>query len=108
MYRASVELAIAMAATDAEKSGLQPVLAAARALDDEERTFPDRIAANKALRGEGPTKLSRRKRDEVDGLARDAEAAAAEQLARFADLPNARAILASLKGGLDADVAFWS
>jgi hypothetical protein len=108
MYRASVELAITKASSAAEKSALLPVLSAARALDEEERTFPDRIEANKALRGEGPTKLSRRKRKDVDAYAEDARVAGAEQLAQFSELESAASILSCLKAGLDADIAFWS
>lgn len=108
MYGASIELAISKARDDAEREALRPVLAAAIALDAEERTFPARIDANKALRGEGPTKLSKRKRAEVDSYAEDARELEAQQLGQFAEMNTASEILACLAAGLAGDIVFWS
>jgi hypothetical protein len=107
MFRPIVELAISKASCDLEVAALNSVLEAAIALDEEERTIGDRIDANKALRGEGPTRLSKRTRSEVDSYASDADAFQAQQLEEFAGFERSSTIIACLAPGLQADVAFW-
>ena len=108
MMEPFVKLALARAASDAERIALEPVAVAARALDAEERSFPSRIAENKARRGEGPTKLSKKRQAEVDGYATDADAMDAGLLAQFEGLASAASVVRCLKTALDGDVAFWS
>jgi len=107
MFRPFVELAISKASSDSEIAALNHVLEAATVLDEEERTFGNRMNANKALRGEGPTKLSKRKRSEVGSYAADANELEAQQLKDFASFERGAAIIASLAPSLRADIEFW-
>lgn len=107
MFKPIVELAISKASCEPEVAALNSVLDAVIVLDEEERTLGDRIDANKALRGEGPTKLSRRKRSEVDSYASDADESQAQQLKEFAGFERSSTIIACLAPGLQADVTFW-
>ena len=107
MYQRLIELAVSKASSNAEFDALRRVLFAAVAVDEEDRTFAERIDANKALRGEAPTKLSKRKKAEVDGYAADANELEAQQLAEFSSLESAESVVFCLKMALDGDVRFW-
>jgi hypothetical protein len=107
MYQHLIELSVSKAATDAESDVLRDVLVAAIAVDEEERKFSDRINTNKALRGEAPTKLSKRKKAEIDGYAADAREMEAQQVAEFSGFDSAQSIVYCLKTALDGDVKFW-
>ena len=72
-----------------------------------DRTFIDRINANKAARGEGPTKLSKAKREKIAQYVQDA-AEADEQLTRdFAKMQSGEIIVEALIAGLETEIAFW-
>ena len=108
MFERCIQLAVSKAATDGELAALHPIAAIASELDEQERTFEARINASKAARGEGPTKVSKAKRQEIDQYAADAVEIAAEQLKEFAALDNAWTIIFALHMGLDSDTKFWS
>jgi hypothetical protein len=108
MFARYIEIAADKASSEDEREALRAVLAAARRLDEQDRTFESRINASKAARGEGPTKLSKAKRREVDQYAADAAELADEQLQIFATLDHAREVVVALHAGLKADVRFWS
>jgi len=108
MFERYIELAASKAATDEELTTLRQIIVIASELDVQERTFETRINANKAARGEDPTKLSKAKREEIDQYAADATEMAAEQLKQFAALDSAWEIVFALHRGLDTDVKFWS
>ena len=108
MFEQYIKLAVSKAATDVEVAALHPITAVASELDEQERTFEARINASKAARGEGPTKVSKAKQQELEQFAADAKEMAAEQLNEFAALDNAREIVFALHMGLDSDTGFWS
>lgn len=108
MFERYIQLAVSKTTTDEELAALHPIVAIASELDKQERTFEARINASKAARGEGPTKVSKAKRQEIDQYAADAMEMAAEQLKEFALLDNAWAIIFTLHIGLDSDAKFWS
>jgi predicted nucleic acid-binding Zn-ribbon protein len=108
MFSRYIEVAAAKASSEEERESLRAIQAAASRLDEQERTFEARINASKAARGEGPTKLSKAKRREVDQYAADAAEMADEQLRTFSALDHAREVITALHGGLRADVRFWS
>jgi hypothetical protein len=103
-----VRIAVAKAGSSNEASALDAVAEAARLLDDEERTFPARIAGNQALREEGPPKYSKRKQAQIDSYAADAEEMDASLVESLAALGSAASVIFGLKFALDQDVAFWS
>ncbi len=107
MFERSIRLAASKAATQDEQDALAPVIVLAHELDEQERGFEARIEASKAARGEGPVRLSRSKREEVDRYAADAAEMAAQQLEVYETL-GASGIVFALHMGLDSDVAFWS
>ena len=108
MFQHFIELALSKASSSVESAALRPVLVAAISLDEEERTFGDRIDANKALRGETSTKLSKRKRSEVDGYTSDALKLEAQQLKEYSTFESSSSIIYCIKTALDGDVSFWS
>jgi len=108
MFERCIQLAISKAATDGECAALHSMVAIASELDEQERSFEARINASKAARGEGPTKVSKAKRQEIDQYAADATEIAAEQLKEFAALDNAWTIIFALHIGLESDTKFWS
>ena len=108
MFELLVKLAASKAANAAEADALVKVASFARRADEEERTFGERINHNKSLRGEPPTKISKRKQAEIDSYAADAEQLAASQLLQFESFESASSIIHCLKMALDQDVSFWS
>ena len=108
MFERCIQLAVSKAATDGECAALHPLVAIGSELDEQERSFEARINASKAARGEGPTKVSKAKRQEINQYAADAMEIAAEQWKEFAALDNARTIVFALHMGLESDTKFWS
>jgi hypothetical protein len=108
VYERYLEIAASKATSEAERDTLRGVVAVAAKLDEQERNFESRINASKAARGEGPTRMSKAKRQEVDQYAADAEELADERLREFAALDRARDIALALRAGLRMDVQFWS
>lgn len=108
MFRRHIELAISKAQSDAQRDALHPIVLIAAALDEQEQTFEARMNASKAARGEGPTRLSKSKRSEVDRYAADAREMGEEQLREFAELDDPWLIVFSLHAGMVHDVDFWS
>ena len=108
MFESSIRLALAKSGSSAESEALRAVLSAAVDLDREERDFGRRVDENKASRGEAPTKLSKRRRSEVDLYSKDADALTAHQLAEFERMGNAKLIILCLHTALQSDVLLWS
>ena len=100
---------IAMSKAPDEKTraallAMQPVF---EAVVNFNATFVERIEASKTARGEGPTKLSKKKKQEVSGYERDAiemESKHTENLKRF---ERADTIIRILYSGLESDVKSW-
>ena len=107
MFQPFVELAISKGTTREEVDALASVLRAAIELDDEERSFEGRINTNKALRGDHPTKQSRRGKASVDAYTTDAAALEAQQLEEFCAFASGSEILGCLAPALSNDIAFW-
>ena len=107
MFEPLIQLAVSKTSSPAERAALQAVLEAAVALDNEERTFGARVDVNKALRGEAPTKLSKRKKAEIDGYAADASEMEAQQLKEFAEFDSGSSIISCLHMALGPDVKLW-
>ena len=101
-------LAATKAASELERQRLETVIQAARQHQAVADAFESRINASKALRGEGPTRVSRGQRAELDALARDAERGQAEVLEHMAQVDSAAEILAAVLPALEDDVAFWA
>lgn len=108
MFSAAIRIAKAKASAPEEFQALEKVLAKAEALDRIEAAFEAKINASKAERGEGPTKLSRARREQLSALADDQVALQAGQLVAFEASTSASEIVTALKTGLRADLQFWS
>ena len=91
-----------------ELRALENVLAKAEALGRIEAAFEAKINASKAARGEGPTSLSRAKREQVNDFANDQAELQAQQLIAFEASNSANEIVTALKAGLRHDVQFWA
>jgi hypothetical protein len=74
---------------------------------DLDRTFEKRINASKAARGEKPTKLSKAKREEIDGYEKDAEEIEEKLTRDFASM-SGETIIWVLSTALEPHVQFWS
>lgn len=94
-------------ASPAESGALQEVLRLAQALDEVETGFEAKINASKARRSEGPTKLPKARRAQVEGYAADAAEMERQQQVELAAMPCARDVIEVLHYGLQSDVAFW-
>lgn len=102
-------LRIAIAKTSAGKRcTLENVLRKAESLESIESTFETRINASKASRGEGPTRLSTAKREQLQELSADGATLQAQQLLLFEAECSATEILVALHSGLATDLKFWS
>ena len=108
MFSPALRIAIGKASAPEEVRALENALAKADALARIEAAFEAKINASKAARGEGPTKLSRAKREELSDLAEDQKALLAQQLVEFDALTSANEIVTALKAGLRSDLQFWS
>ncbi len=108
MYKRYIELAASKAATDEELEVLRSIIDIASELDEQELTFEARINANKAARGESPTRLSKAKLQEIDQYATDAMEIENKQPGEFKTFSCAQPIIFALHMGLDSDVKFWS
>lgn len=86
------------------------MLEALRSLFDQvcelDRTFVDRINANKAARGEAPTKLRKAKREEITQYEKDAVELDQNLTHDFAKI-SAESIVSALKSGLETEITFW-
>jgi hypothetical protein len=107
MFSSALRIAIGQASAPDESRALERALEKADALGRIEADFEARIAASKAARGEGPTRLSRAKQEQLSGFAADQAELQAQQMAAFEALTS-REIVAALKAGLRTDLQFWS
>ena len=108
MLAPSLQVAFTKANTGQEQRLLKGLVALATRLDRVEADFERKINANKALRGEAPTKLTRAKREQLAQLAVDERELEAEQLVHLEALPSARDIVDALRPAIEHDVQFWS
>jgi hypothetical protein len=108
MFSSALRIAIEKASTPEESRALEAALAKANALSDIEAAFETKINASKAARGEGPTKLSRAKREQLSEFADDQAALQVQQRVAFEAATSAMEIVNSLRAGLRSDVEFWS
>lgn len=108
MFAPCVEVALAKAKTPAAIQALAHARDLAAKLDALEAEFETKINQSKSLRGEGPTKLRKAKRQQVAELARDAQEMEVEQRAELRGLATAREVVSALQVGLQSDVDFWS
>ncbi len=108
MFVPALRVAMDKAEAPDERRALENALGKAEALACVEAGFETRINASKAARGEGPTKLSRAKREQLDELSNDQKELQAEQMTAFDAATSAGEIVAALKAGLRTDVKFWS
>ena len=108
MFVPALRIAMTKVKTPEQSRAIEIALSKAEALADIEAAFEQKIDASKAARGEGPTRLSRAKQEQVNGLSKDQADLQAEQLAAFDAANTAGEIVTALKAGLGADVQFWS
>lgn len=102
-----VRIAATKARSAAEREALDCIVSLAERLDELELGFETRINASKARRGEGPTKVSSARREQLQQLAADEKQLEAEQLVQFQAMERAVDILAALHSGMESDVGFW-
>lgn len=76
----------------------------AHALATVEASFPERINANKAKRGESPTKLSRKKADDLRALDQDQIDIDQEVYEDFSKVDSPSPILAAMAYALEQDI----
>jgi len=108
MFRRCLELAVTKAGSDARRNALLPIVPIAAELDGQEWSFEARINAAKAARGEGPTKLSKKKREEIDQYALDAKEIEEAQIKEFSAADDPWLIVFALHMALENDIGFWS
>ena len=70
------------------------------------QSFVDRINTNKAARGEGPTRLPKRKREELGQYESDRIEGERDLTQSFAKL-HGSSIIAAMSEGLETDLKFW-
>lgn len=104
MKAAFVRIARSKTSDPGALAALADVEAAAQAFEDAEASFPDRINAGKALRGEPPTRLSRGKRAELDELANDQANIDRDLIEQLSGLESARSVIEALHFGLAQDI----
>jgi hypothetical protein len=108
MFVPALRIAMDKAEAAEERRALENALARAETLARIEAAFEAKINASKAARGEGPTKLSRAKREQLNELSEDQQEVQAEQMAAFDAATSAGESITALKAGLRTDVKFWS
>jgi hypothetical protein len=107
MFTPSVRIALSKSRSPGERADFFTMLERAEQLDKVESEFQSKINASKAVRGEGPTLLSKGKRAQLQHLAQDEREMASEQLITLESMPTAAAVVRVLHSGLQSDVAFW-
>ena len=108
MFVPALRIAMDKAEATEERRALEKALLKAEALARVEAGFETKINASKAARGEGPTKVSRAKREQLNELSNDQKELQAEQMVAFDAAASASEIVTALKAGLRTDVKFWS
>jgi hypothetical protein len=108
MFSPALRIALTKTSAPDELEALGKALAKADALERIEAAFESKINASKARRGEGPTRLSKGKRQQLGALAEDEVASRAQQLFVFEEAGSANEIATALRAGLRSDLQFWS
>jgi hypothetical protein len=108
MFERAVQISASKASNALELDALTKMVPLARRVDEDELTFGERIDRNKALRGELPTTVSRRKRAEIDSFAADADEMTASLLLQFEALGSSASVIKCLEMALDQNIRFWS
>ncbi|MBU3055934.1 hypothetical protein [Pseudomonas indica] len=104
MKAAFIRIAQGKATGTAVLSALDDIRQAAQAFEEAEATFPARIAALKAPRGESPVKLSAARRAQLAELDADRIAMDADLLRQLEAPGSAREVIESLHFGLSLDI----
>ena len=102
-----LEIAISKAADEASRAALQAMKPALEAVILSDSTFVQRIEASKIARGEGRTKLSKRKQQEVSGYERDAIELGRKHTENLKKFERADTIIRIVQGGLTQDIETW-
>jgi len=102
-----LEIAISKAPDEKSRAALQAMKPALEAVVHSDSTLVQRIEASKIARGEGVTKLSKRKKQEVDGYERDAVELGRKHTESLKRFQRADTIIRIVQGGLAQDIDFW-
>jgi hypothetical protein len=102
-----IEIAVSKVRSSEELKLMDEIARLAANLAAFELTFEERINANKALRGEKPTPLQRKKKRELTEYDKDAEELTSQLAQEFASMENAHDIIQALCAGLNTDIRFW-
>jgi hypothetical protein len=108
MFAPALRIAMTKASTLEQSRALEVALAKAEILARVAAAFEEKINASKAARGEDPTRLSRARREQLNGFSKDEAELQAQQLVAFDASTSADEIVTALKAGLRTDVQFWS
>lgn len=104
MKAAFIKIAQAKTVDLRELELLRAIETRARAFEEAQASLPDRITANKASRGEAPTRLSRGERAQLAELAQDQTELDADLLQQLSALDSAQAVIGALHFGLSLDL----
>jgi hypothetical protein len=104
MKAAFIRIAIAKTADAGELAALSGIETAAIAFETADASFAERIEANKALRGEAPTKLRKSTREQLDALASDQADLDADLIAQLGALDSASSVIGALTFALTQDI----
>ena len=102
-----LEIAISKAPDEKSRAALQAMKPALAAVVQSEATFVQRIEASKTARGEGATKLSKRKKQEVDGYQSDAIELGRKHTESLKKFERPDTIIRIIQSGLAQDIEFW-
>ena len=101
-----LEIAIANAGDQAAKSMLKALVPTYEKYCALDRSFVERINASKVARGEGPTKLNKRKRGEIAEYEKDATEGERNLTKEFRGM-SASSIIFSMDYALETALKFW-
>lgn len=108
MFVPALRIALGKMGPLSDRSLFEQALSAAQALELVAAGFEERINANKAARGEKPTRLSKGQRAQIESYTSDAQALEREQLAIHEAELSPQEIVQALRTGLQSDLTFWS
>ena len=107
MSPAFIQIAMSRADTVEVVDLLTEMERLARDLWEFESTFEERINANKALRGDKPSQLGKKRREELKDYEKDAAEIDSELTQDLALMESPEEIIRVLHPGLQQDVCFW-
>ncbi|HKQ30131.1 MAG TPA: hypothetical protein VJS66_02500 [Burkholderiales bacterium] len=107
MHETLVEIAVTKARSPVEREVLSQLVKLATELSAFEATFESRINANKAQRGEKPTKLRSVKQQDLNQYDKDAQALTEQLALDLASMEHPGDVIRALLAGRDSDIKFW-